>query len=52
VTLGAPGVGDSIVVRHVGASGFTEAMPLFLSHPPPAELIVVDGRIASLPVGA
>ena len=30
----------------------TESMPLFLSQPAPAEVILVEGRIASLPVGA
>jgi diaminopimelate decarboxylase len=47
--LGFPAVGESIVIRDVGAYGFTESMPLFLSHPAPAELVLSDGRIAAFP---
>ena len=47
--LGLPAVGEPIVVRDVGAYGFTESMPLFLSHPTPAELVLSDGRIVSYP---
>jgi diaminopimelate decarboxylase len=32
-----PDVGDLVAVLDVGAYGFTESMPLFLSHPVPAE---------------
>jgi hypothetical protein len=33
-----------VAILDVGAYGFTEAMPLFLSHPTPAEVAVLDGR--------
>jgi diaminopimelate decarboxylase len=39
-----PEVGDLVAVLDVGAYGFTESMPLFLSHPIPAEVIVRGGR--------
>ena len=39
-----PDVGDLVAVLDVGAYGFTESMPLFLSHPIPAEVAVRDGR--------
>jgi len=39
-----PEVGDLVAVLDVGAYGFTESMPLFLSHPMPAEVAVHDGR--------
>ena len=39
-----PEVGDLVAVLDVGAYGFTESMPLFLSHPIPAEVAVRDGR--------
>jgi diaminopimelate decarboxylase len=39
-----PAVGDLVAVLDVGAYGFTEAMPLFLSHPIPAEVAVKGGR--------
>ncbi|MEX1173896.1 MAG: diaminopimelate decarboxylase [Chloroflexota bacterium] len=39
-------VGDLIAVLDVGAYGFTESMPFFLSHPMPAEVIARDGRAA------
>lgn len=39
-----PEVGDLIAILDVGAYGFTESMPLFLSHPIPAEVAVQDGR--------
>ena len=35
---------DLLEVRDVGAYGFTESMPLFLSHPMPAEVALHDGR--------
>jgi diaminopimelate decarboxylase len=41
-----PDVGDLLAVLDVGAYGFTESMPLFLSHPVPAEVAVRDGRAA------
>jgi diaminopimelate decarboxylase len=37
-------VGDLVAVLDVGAYGFTESMPLFLSHPWPAEVCVRGGR--------
>ena len=39
-----PAVGDLVAVLDVGAYGFTEAMPFFLSHPIPAEVAVKGGR--------
>ena len=39
-----PEVGDLIAILDVGAYGFTESMPLFLSHPIPAEVAVRGGR--------
>jgi diaminopimelate decarboxylase len=39
-----PDVGDLMAVLDVGAYGFTESMPLFLSHPIPAEVAVRRGR--------
>ena len=39
-----PEVGDLVAVLDVGAYGFTESMPLFLSHPIPAEVAVRNGR--------
>jgi diaminopimelate decarboxylase len=44
--LAAPDVGDLMAVLDVGAYGFTESMPLFLSHPIPAEVVVQAGRAA------
>ena len=41
-----PAVGDLVAVLDVGAYGFTESMPLFLSHPIPAEVAVRGGRAA------
>ena len=38
-----PDVGELVAVLDVGAYGFTESMPLFLSHPIPAE-VAVRGR--------
>jgi len=35
--------GDLVAVTRAGAYGFTEAMPLFLSHARPAEILVMDG---------
>jgi diaminopimelate decarboxylase len=39
-----PEVGDLVAVLDAGAYGFTESMPLFLSHPVPAEIAVRGGR--------
>jgi diaminopimelate decarboxylase len=41
-----PDVGDLVAVLDVGAYGFTESMPLFLSHPVPAEVAIRGGRAA------
>ena len=41
-----PEVGDLMAVLDVGAYGFTESMPLFLSHPVPAEVAVRHGQVA------
>jgi diaminopimelate decarboxylase len=43
-----PEPGDLVAVLDVGAYGFTEAMPFFLSHPIPAEVAVRQGRMALL----
>jgi diaminopimelate decarboxylase len=44
--MAPPEVGDLVAVLDVGAYGFTESMPLFLSHPIPAEVAVRAGRAA------
>ena len=44
VVMPPPLVGDLVAVLDVGAYGFTESMPYFLSHPMPAEVAVRDGR--------
>jgi diaminopimelate decarboxylase len=41
-----PEVGDLLAVLDVGAYGFTESMPLFLSHPMAAEVAIRGGRAA------
>jgi len=46
-TMIPPEVGELVAVLDVGAYGFTESMPLFLSHPIPAE-IAVRGSEAAL----
>ena len=46
--LQPPDVGDLMAVLDVGAYGFTESMPLFLSHPIPAEIAVRRGHVALL----
>ena len=46
--LQAPEPGDLVAVLDVGAYGFTEAMPFFLSHPIPAEVAVRGGRAEQL----
>ena len=40
----APAVGDLVAVLDAGAYGFTESMPLFLSHATPAEVVMEDGH--------
>lgn len=42
--MAVPEPGDLVAVLDVGAYGFTESMPLFLSHPTPAEVAVRAGR--------
>jgi len=44
VALASAEPGDLVEVRDAGAYGFTESMPLFLSHPMPAEVAVRGGR--------
>jgi len=44
VVAAHPAVGDLVAVLDAGAYGFTEAMPFFLSHPVPAEVVVRAGR--------
>lgn len=46
-SLPRPRVGDLVAVLDVGAYGFTESMPWFLSHPTPAE-VAVRGGVARL----
>jgi diaminopimelate decarboxylase len=41
-----PEVGELVAVLDVGAYGFTESMPFFLSHPIPAEVAIKGGRPA------
>ena len=42
--LPRPRVGDLVAVLDAGAYGFTESMPMFLSHPTAAEVAVHKGR--------
>ncbi len=44
--MSPPEVGDLVAILDVGAYGFTESMPLFLSHPIPAEAAVRGGEAA------
>ena len=44
--IAAPEVGDLMAVLDVGAYGFTESMPYFLSHAIPAEVVARAGRAA------
>jgi len=44
VALPAPEPGALVAVRDAGAYGFTESMPLFLSHPTPVEVAVRGGE--------
>ena len=46
--LQPPEPGDLVAVLDVGAYGFTESMPFFLSHPVPAEVAVRAGHVALL----
>jgi diaminopimelate decarboxylase len=46
--MAPPSVGDLVAVLDVGAYGFTESMPYFLSHPIPAEVIARDGEAACI----
>ena len=41
-----PDVGDLVAVLDVGAYGYTESMPLFLSHATPPEIAIRDGVAA------
>ena len=43
VDLPEPRVGDLLAIDDVGAYGFSESMPLFLSHPWPAEVVLREG---------
>jgi diaminopimelate decarboxylase len=44
--MSPPSVGDLVAVLDVGAYGFTESMPYFLSHAMPAEVIARGGEAA------
>ncbi|MFL5673651.1 MAG: diaminopimelate decarboxylase family protein [Chloroflexota bacterium] len=44
VPMTPPEVGDLVAILDVGAYGFTESMPFFLSHPIPAEVAVRAGQ--------
>lgn len=44
VRLPEPRSGDLLAILDAGAYGFTESMPYFLSHPGPAEVVVLGGR--------
>jgi diaminopimelate decarboxylase len=44
VELPMPQAGELLAVLDAGAYGFTESMPLFLSHPTPAEVAIIAGR--------
>ncbi len=44
VKLPAVEVGDLLTIFAVGAYGFTESMPYFLSHPTPAEVLIWEGK--------
>jgi diaminopimelate decarboxylase len=46
VVLTPPDPGDLVAVLDVGAYGYTESMPWFLSHPVPAEVVIRGGRSA------
>ena len=40
-----PTAGDAYAVLDAGAYGYSESMPLFLTHPIPAEVVVSDGVV-------
>jgi len=44
--MAVPDVGELVAVLDVGAYGYTESMPLFLSHPVPPEVAISAGRSA------
>lgn len=44
--MAPPEIGELVAVLDVGAYGFTESMPFFLSHPIPAEVAIRRGRAA------
>lgn len=44
--MSPPKVGELVAILDVGAYGFTESMPLFLSHPVPAEVAIRAGLAA------
>ncbi len=41
-----PRPGDLVAILDLGAYGFTESMPHFLSHPVAAEVAIRSGRVA------
>ena len=47
-TIPVPRPGDLVLVLDAGAYGFTESMPLFLSHPTPAEVALRAGEVRQL----
>jgi diaminopimelate decarboxylase len=48
VVIGPPAVGELLAIFDTGAYGYTESMPLFLSHPVPAEIAISCGRVGLL----
>ena len=48
VSMALPMPGDLVAILDLGAYGFTESMPLFLSHPIPAEVAIRGGAVAML----
>ena len=46
VSAPRPRSGDLYAVLDAGAYGYTESMPLFLSHPIPAEVVVGEGQVS------
>jgi diaminopimelate decarboxylase len=43
-----PEVGDLVAIMDLGAYGYTESLPLFLSHPSPAEVAIRGGQAEAL----
>jgi len=43
-SIPVPDVGDLVAVLDVGAYGYTESMPFFLSRPVPAEVAIRGGQ--------